>query len=148
MIYGQEVFFSAPETYLQRLQSLDSKPIKLVLKVPIHTQTLKAYNLAGIMPLNEWRKLACAKYIIRASATSNSTVNELFFRSDLSFSKRAQNISSLQSIATFTKDLIEPVLEDIALLPKDVSSPTPLWELENAHFDVHYSNIKKSEMLN
>ena len=35
--YGQEVYFSAPNTLLKKLQSIDSKAIKLAIGVPVHT---------------------------------------------------------------------------------------------------------------
>ena len=35
LIYGQEVYFSAPNTFLKKLQSIDSKAIKLAIGVPV-----------------------------------------------------------------------------------------------------------------
>ena len=40
-IYGQEVYFSAPNTLLKKLQSIDSKAIKLAIGVPVHINTSK-----------------------------------------------------------------------------------------------------------
>ena len=37
LIYGQEVYFSTPNTLLKKLQSIDSKAIKLAIGVPVHT---------------------------------------------------------------------------------------------------------------
>ena len=56
-IYGQEVYFSAPNSLLKKLQSIDSKAIKLAIGVPVHTNTSKSYAEAGIS-LSEQRKLA------------------------------------------------------------------------------------------
>ena len=42
LIYGQEVYFSAPNTLLKKLQSIDSKAIKLAIGVPVHTDTSKS----------------------------------------------------------------------------------------------------------
>ena len=44
LIYGQEVYFSAPITLLKKLQSIDSKAIKLEIGVPVHTNTIKTYS--------------------------------------------------------------------------------------------------------
>ena len=41
LIYGQEVYFLAPNTLLKKLQSIDSKAIKLAIGVPVHTNTSK-----------------------------------------------------------------------------------------------------------
>ena len=44
LTYGQEIYFSAPKTYLKKLQSLDSKAIKIALGVPVHTKTESTYK--------------------------------------------------------------------------------------------------------
>ena len=44
LIYGQEVYFSVPNTLLKKLQSIDSKAIKLAIGVPVHTNTNKSYK--------------------------------------------------------------------------------------------------------
>ena len=44
LIYGQEVYFAAPNTLLKKLQSIDSKAIKLAIGVPVHTNTNKSYK--------------------------------------------------------------------------------------------------------
>ena len=71
-------------------QSLDSKAIKLALGIPVHATTLGAYREAGILPLDEIRKLAAAKYIIRGSSVVNHTNTEVEMTGpDKHFSKRA-----------------------------------------------------------
>ena len=37
LIYGQEVYFSAPNTHLKKLQSIDNKAVKLSIGVPVYT---------------------------------------------------------------------------------------------------------------
>ena len=66
------VFISAPKSYLKTLQSLDSKA------VPLEYQYMRLpwghkYREAGILPLDEVRKLAEAKYILRGSSVANNT---------------------------------------------------------------------------
>ena len=41
LIYGQEVYFLAPNTLLKKLKSIDSKVIKLAIGVQVHTNTSK-----------------------------------------------------------------------------------------------------------
>lgn len=144
--YGQEVYFSAPKTYLKKLSSLDSKSIKIALGVPIHTKTLKAYSTAGILPLDDWRKLSCAKYIIRAKAVTNFTNDELNIRSDITFPRRARKVKGFETIASYVRD----VFEDCQVIPdtvtkKVITSPTPMWELEKANFDYNYTDHKKTD---
>ena len=93
MIYGQEVYFSTPNTLLKKLQSIDSKAIKLAIGVPVHTNTSKSYAEAGMLSLSEQRKLAISKYVIRSLAVINSVTEEIFIDSNKDSPKSAQNIS-------------------------------------------------------
>ena len=70
LIYGQEVYFSAPITLLKKLQSIDSKAVKLAIGVPVHTNANKSYAEAGMVSLLEQRKLAVSKYAIRSLAVT------------------------------------------------------------------------------
>ena len=72
LIYGQEVSFSAPNTLLKKLQSIDSKTIKLAIGVLVHTNTNTSYTETGMISLSEQRKLAVSAYVIRSVAVTNS----------------------------------------------------------------------------
>ena len=78
LIYGQEVYVSAPNTLLRKLQSIDSKAIKLAIGVLVHTNTSKSYSEAGMMSLSEQRKLSVSKYVIRSIAVINSVTEDIF----------------------------------------------------------------------
>ena len=71
-IYGQEVYLSIPNTLLKKLQSIDSKAVKLAIGVPVHTNINKSYAEAGMISLSEQRKLPVSKYVIRSLAVINS----------------------------------------------------------------------------
>ena len=98
LIYGQEVYFSAPNTLLKKLQSIDGKAIKLAIGVPVHTNTSKSYAEAGIISLSEQRKLAISKYVIRSLAVINSVTEEIFIDSNKDYPKSAENVASIQPI--------------------------------------------------
>ena len=72
LIYGQEVYFPAPDTLLKKLQSIDSNAVKLAIGVPVHTNANKSYAEAGMVSLSEQRKLRVSKYAIRSLAVINS----------------------------------------------------------------------------
>ena len=63
MVYGQEVYFSTPNTVLKKLQSIDSEAIKLAIGFPVHTNTNKSYADAGMISLSEQRKVASSQPI-------------------------------------------------------------------------------------
>ena len=149
LIYGQEVYFSAPNTLLQKLQSVDSKAVKLAIGVPMHTNTSKSYAEAGMISLSEQRKLAISEYVIRSLAVINSVTEEIFTDSNKDYPKSAQNISSIQPIRNYINDLINECNIDIKSIPVLPTSPQmPQWEHINTKFDTDYTDLKKSESTN
>ena len=98
--YGQTIDFSAPKSYLKKLQSLDSKAIKLALGISVmrlpwgHIEKQASFHFMKI------RKLAAAKYIIRGSFVENHTETDFEWRSDEYFPKRANNGLGLLTIAS------------------------------------------------
>ena len=147
--YVQEVYFSAPNTLLKKLQSIDSKAIKLAIGVPVHTNTSKSYADAGMIPLSTQHKLVISKYVIRSLAVINSVREEIFIHSKKNYPKSAQNISSIQPIRNYINDLINECNIDIKSVPVIPTSPQmPQWEHINARFDTDYTDLKKSESTN
>ena len=148
LVYAQEVFFSASRTYLKKLESIDSRAVKLALGVPVHSSTLRAYKLAGWLPLSDLRMISAANYITRSRLVDNSNSEEVVIRSDLDFPLRSRKMKCLQTIASYTSDLFNKsgvVLDNIAKSP---ISPIPSWELERPYFDFEYVDIKKLENPN
>ena len=74
------VYFSAPNIFLKKLQSIDSKAIKVAIGVPVHKNTSKSYAEAGMISLSEQRKLAISQYVIRSLAVINSVTEYFFYR--------------------------------------------------------------------
>ena len=145
LIYGQEVYFSAPNTLLKKLQSIDSKAIKLAIGVPVHTNTSKSYPVAGKISLSEQRKLVISKYVFRSIAVINSVTEETFIDSDKDYPQSAQNVSPIQPIRNIN-DLINECNIDIKSIPVLPTSPQmPQWEHINAKFN---TDLKKSESTN
>ena len=138
MIYGQEIYFSAPNTLLKKLQSIDSKAIKLAIGVPVHTN--KSYAEAGMISLSEQPKLAVSKYVIRSLAVINSVTEEIVIDSNKDYPQRAQNMPSIQPIRNYINDLINECNIDIKSIPV---LPTL-----NAKFDTDYTDLKKNESSN
>ena len=146
LIYGQEVYFSTPNTLLKKLQSIDSKAIKLAIGVLVHTNTSKSYAEAGMISLSEQCKLVISKYVIRSLAVINSVTEEIYIDSNKDYPKRAQNITFIQPIRNYINNLINESNIDIKSIPVLPTSPQmPQWEHINAKFDTDYTDLKKSE---
>ena len=149
LIYGQEVYFSAPNTLLKKLQSIDSKAIILAIDFPVHTNTSKSYAEAGMISLSEQRELAISKCVIRSLAVINSVTEDFFIDSNKDYPKSAQNISSISPIRNYINDLINECNTDIKSVSVLPTSPQmPQWEHINAKFDTDYNGLKKSESTN
>ena len=146
--FGQEVYFSAPKTYLNKLQSLDSKSVKLALGVPIHAKTINTYKISGILSLDDNRKLACSKYIIRSHATDSFNSKETSIRSDKEFSQKSRNMPSLETIATYTSNIFQEAVLNPSTVSKVLPSQTiPLWESNRATFDIPSFDSKQGNPL-
>ena len=149
LIYGQEVYFSSPKYLLKRLQSVDSKALKIALGVPFHANTLKCYNETKILPLDKQRELAVSKYVVRSLSVENSNHDEVQMDCDTNYPKVSRNISYLQTIHDFTHQAMEECdinTKDIPILPHQPIIPP--WEHLNAVFDTNYSNWTKSDNEN
>jgi len=148
LVYGQEVYFSASQTMLKKLTSLDCRAIKLAIGVPIHASTAKSYKEAGILPLCDQRKLAVSKYVVRSLSVPNSVSEELFFNAH-DYPLRAQNIPYLQQSVNYIDDITSNCNIDLASIPILPSLlPIPPWELMKANFDIDYTDYKKNEETN
>ena len=58
-------FSSAPNYLLTKLKSVDCKAYKLALGVPVRASCTGTYREVGLLPLDEFRQLASAKYILQ-----------------------------------------------------------------------------------
>ena len=88
------------------MQSIDSKAAKLAIGVPVHTNTIKSYEEAGMISLSEQHKLAVLQFVIRSLAVINSATEEFFLDSNKYYPQRAQKIQSIQQIRNYITDLI------------------------------------------
>ena len=149
LTYGQEVYFSAPKYLLRKLESIDCKAYKLALGLPYHTSNIKSYREAGVLPLDQYRELAASKFVVRTFSTENYIKEELMLKSDCDFPKRANEISSQATIATYTSRLLESSkinTQNIHVNPSH--TPIPLWEIPKPFFDINYIEMKKDVNIN
>ena len=146
LTYGQEAYFSAPKTYLNKIKSLDSKAFKIALGVPTHTKTEEVYKIIGILPIDQWRKLSCTKYMIRASANCKKDQNYLDINISNNFPKRSQNVSKILPIYDYTKDVLDNCNVHLDQISTPlVYSPIPTWEVNQAEYDYEYTDITKND---
>ena len=149
LIYGQEVYHSAPKTYLNKLQSIDSRGIKLALGLPISTNTLKCYKEVNLCSLDEQRKIATSNYLMRSQQVDNSVTSDICIDSNVSFPIQTRKTSYLTPIYNYTKDVFESCNINPFEIPKMPIVPSiPPWEHLGADFDYEYTDVHKSENIN
>ena len=147
LCYAQEIFFSAPNYLLKKIQSIDCKAFKFALGLPIHASCLRTYMEAGVLPLDEYRKAASSKYIVRSTTTDINT-EEINIKSDIDFPKRARSISSYVTLNTFISSSPETqglITKEKKIAQRPFIFPTPSWELQRPMFDIEYTDIVKED---
>jgi hypothetical protein len=77
LYYGLEAFYDIPPSQVLALERTECRAIKLALGLPSATPNYLAYREAGMLPVNHYIKLNCAKYIFRAQTVANSTKEEV-----------------------------------------------------------------------
>ena len=149
LIYGQEVYFSAPKYLLKKLQSIDSKAIKLALGVPYHAKTTSSYHQANVISLEDQRQMAVSKYVIRSLSVENNNKEEIMLDSDVEFPKMSKNVSYLTPIQNYISQTLKNCdidIKKVQILPQQPVIPP--WEHMEASFDINYTSYTKKENPN
>ena len=137
------------KTLLNKLQSIDSRGIKIALGIPISTSTQKCYNEISVLSLNEQRQLATTNYILRSQQIENSVSEDLFIDSDTVYPKQSKNTAYLKPILNYTKEVFEGCdINPCEVKKMPIVPIIPPWEHTDAFFDLDYSSVTKSENIN
>ena len=86
---------------------------------------------------------------IKKHTNENFIEEELMLQSDSDFPKRATNISSQITIATYTSNLMDSSninIKNIVAMP--CYTPLPLWETPKPLFDIDYIGMNKDDNIN
>ena len=101
---------------------------------------------AGVLPLDECRKVSVAKFVIKSSACDLFCKEETKLKSDHGFVKRAKTICSLQPINSFVSDLINSTEIDSKIIASKPSfSPVPYWEQRKPIFDLVHTKMSENK---
>ena len=73
------MFSNAPKL-LTNLKSVDCKGYKLAFGEPVHASCMGTYREVGLLPLDDFRQVASAKYVFRSSTIINSNGIEVSFQ--------------------------------------------------------------------
>ena len=145
LTYAQEVFFTAPDYLLNKLQSLDCKAFKISLGVPYHTNNLNTYNEINIPPLHLYRKAQTAKFVIKSIAQNISCSKEMTITSENSYPKRGKHIKSLQPIRSYTNDLLHTFqFKEENVSPIVINTTVPPWIIHKPKITLDYLDVHKS----
>lgn len=143
-LYGQEVFYNAPNSLLKKIQSVDCKAFKVALGVPYHTSNLVTYNEINVLPLDYQRKQAICSFISKVSITQTFCAEEINVTQEANFAKRALNIKSTQPIRSFVQDILDEnnIKKEDLIIDKSIKD-TPPWRISSPRIDIHTMNLKK-----
>jgi ribonuclease HI len=151
LCYGQEAYFAAAASHLDRLEARECSFLRSVLGLARHTPREAVYRAAGWIPLGLERKLRCAQYQIRSRTIDNITENELsaeFGTDEITrarLSKRPTVAAKTLSFGQYTKDIIEDYRVDAASVTKVPHSISPPWLLPHPTCRYNYTSVSKSD---
>ena len=145
MTYAQEVFFSAPEFKLKKLQSIDCKAFKLAIGAPFHTNNLGIYKELDILPLDLQRMASAASFILKSQAIKNSCQQEVLQNNSTDFAKRSFNIKANKTLMNYALNILQKMPSmGVEIAPINFYPFIPSWELNKAHFDLDNPQLTKS----
>lgn len=114
LTYGQEIFYSAPTSYLEKLQSTETAIIKTLLNIPKTANPILVYREVGMKPLSFIRKLQTTKATFRLGGTENDIEEELSLDfndkhsaiAQSNYTKRPRIYRKSISISGYVQDLV------------------------------------------
>ena len=158
LTYGQEIFHSAPITYLQKLQSTETSILKSLLDIPKTANPLLVYREIGLKPLSLVRKFQTSKSIFRLGATENDIDEELDLKfNDKNTATARANIDKRPliyrkgtSVINYVQDLVDTAdVGDLTveMIPQCRFHCSP-WEDVNYDINTTLGDYNKTSHLN
>ena len=155
LTYGQEIFYSAPSTYLAKLQRTETSIIKTIFNIPQTANPLLVYREIGIKPLNFTRRLQTTKTFFRLGCSENDVDKEIdpdFNDSGASLArnnklKRPLIFSKSISITSYSQFLIDKADLGGTFLECIPQCKFPYAPWEENHIDVvtDFGELNKSD---
>ena len=135
--YGQEVYFTACNTYLKKLEVAELKAIKIALGLRKHAKTDMVYAEIQWLRLEEERKLRCSQFAIRIQTIqSNLTKTILTQPFGLPNQFDAAELEKHKHIGRTTTSIYQytkPILENCSFSLEEIENynppPSPYWTL-------------------
>ena len=135
--YGQEVYFTACNTYLKKLEVAELKALKIALGLRKHARTDMVYAEVQWLRLEEERKLRCSQFAIRlqtiqGNLTKTTITNHFgqpnqFDAAELEKHKHIGRTTT--SIYQFTKPILEKCSFSLEEIENYTPPPSPYWTL-------------------
>ena len=153
--YGEEIFFSANPSLIQKLQQCETSIIKKVFDIPNHANPILVYREIGLIPLTLNRHIQTTKTIFRLGTASNDLENELVV--DFNDCNSPGKINRLKSHpkqfsrALSAMNYIEPIVHEseISNISLNIENEGRFfcrpWEETEMTINDSLSNYKKSD---
>lgn len=153
--YGQEVYYSAPKTYLSKVQSTETRCLKMALGLDPLLDPLLAYKEAGLIPLEIWRERMTTSTLLRLKSIRSSTDEELKqefnnYHSGCNRARRNSAPTSMKltySMFDYSSRLINrsDLFTYLDKIEKDPLPAVAPWDDIPFKITHSYGNIKKSQ---
>ena len=158
LTYGQEIFYSAPLSYLNLLQRTETSIIKTIFNIPKTANPLLVYREVGMKPLSFSRKLQATKSGYRLNCVENDVEEEIkydFNNCNTGFAqstriRRPKVFKKCISLNHYSQSLVtEANVEDweLVVIPQS-QYPAPPWEEADIQISSSLGDYNKSTDIN
>ena len=141
LTYGQEVFFAAPPTTLKKLDVVELKFLKKILRLTSYAPTILVYQEIDWLPLSKERDIRVAQFLVRCQSSFNvvetevsETFDNIHKKDNYSLKWKKPNIhkktTPINDFVSCAVEGLKVVLENIVKVPNPV---VPSWMTESPH---------------
>ena len=155
--YGQEVYFTACQTYLQKLETAELRALKIALGLRKHAVNQKVYAEVQWLRLHEERKLRCSQFAIRSQTIQHNLAKNNFISDfnqpnefDAEKLEKLKHIKrSTTSIFQYTKPILDKCIFSLQEIENYVTPPIPYWTFPTPKCEYSLSNhFRKNDFPN
>ena len=153
--FGQEVYFTACKTYLDKLETAEVKALKIALGLRKHAATYKVYAEVQWLRLHEERKLRCSQFAIRTQTIkenlAKTILNKDFGEPNQFDVKDLDKLKVIKRTSTSIYQYTKPVLDKCTFTLQEIENyetpPIPYWTFPTPKCEYSLSkNFRKKRL--
>ena len=125
LLYGVEAFYDITASQWKQMGAVYRTALRIALGLPRGTPNHFVYREAGVLPLQDYTRLHCARYRLRSQTVENSTAGEV--KEVIRPTSHAP--PGMESFREYTQPLLDRAGVDDFAQPDAPEDPVPDWML-------------------